>query len=128
VLSFARMGGEPFQSVRTLAANEQVTVFRLRGKLNGQKECYAWLDEVRRDVQAGHKCIVLNCSELERVDSTGLGIVASIHASTSNAGGLLCLTGLSRAIHVLFETTWLLKVIQAADDEAAAIRVCAGGA
>jgi anti-anti-sigma factor len=122
------MSGEPFQSVRTLLENEQVTVFRLSGKLNGQKECYAWLDEVRRDVQAGHRRIVLNCSGLERVDSTGLGIVASIHASTSNAGGVLCLTGLTRAIHVLFETTWLLKVIRTADDEASAIGVCAGGA
>lgn len=122
------MGSDSFQSRKASAADGKVTVYRPQGKLNGHKDCYAWLEEVRADIRGGGRQIVLDCRELDRVDSTGLGIVASLHVSTSNAGGALYLTGLSGPIRTLFETTWLLRVIKNIDDEAEAIRACAGEA
>ncbi len=122
------MNGESFRGERAPAADGKVTVYRPRGKLSGQKECFAWLEDVRRDIHEGHTHLVLNCRDLERVDSTGIGIIASIHVSCTKAGGALYLTGLSSTTRVLFETTWLLKVMKNVDGEEEAIRACAAEA
>ena len=122
------MDGEAFRSERTSAADGKVTVYRPRGRLNGHKECYAWLDEVRRDIREGHAHLVLSCRDLERIDSTGLGLVASIHVSATKAGGALYLTGLPASLRTLFETAWLLKVMKNVDGEEDAIRACAAEA
>jgi anti-anti-sigma regulatory factor len=43
-------------------------------------------------------------------------------------GGALYLTNLNPSIHMLLETTWLLKVIKFQDAEEDAIRACAAEA
>lgn len=104
--------------------NGQVTVHLPHGKLNGQSDCFTWLENVRQDIQSGQKLVVVDMSDVDRIDSTGIGIIASLHVSASNAGGKFVLTGLDQHQRSLLETTWLLRVIQCEDDEKAAIRSC----
>ena len=65
--------------------------------------------------------MVLDLSGVERIDSTGIGILASIHVSAVNAGGKLCLHGLDARQRALLEATWLSRVIPGFEDEKAAI-------
>jgi anti-sigma B factor antagonist len=116
-----------FTSERHTEAGSKVSVYHPRGKLNGHPECFAWLEEVRRDIRDGASRLVLNLKDVSKIDSTGIGILASMHVSAVNAGGKLCLTGLNEKQRLLLESTWLLRVIPAAEDEANAIRTSATG-
>jgi anti-anti-sigma factor len=122
------MEHDPFTTGRRSEADGRVSVHEPRGVLNGHAACYAWLDAIRREIQGGQSRIVLDLRGVTRIDSTGIGIIAAISASAMNAGGRVCLTGLSDRTRRLLETTHLLKVIQNIDDESEAIRECAGGA
>lgn len=104
----------------------QVTIYSAHGQLNGRDACFDWLEQVRKNIQAGQKLIVINLSDVPRVDSTGIGIIAAAHVSATNGGGKVCLTGLSKPLWTLFESTWLLRVIPHAEKEADAIRTAAG--
>jgi anti-sigma B factor antagonist len=110
---------------KRIEGNGRVTVYSPHGKINGQADCFTWLEEARETIQAGQKSVVLNLSDVDRIDSTGIGIIASLHVSATNASGKLCLTGLNEQQRHMFEATWLLRVIESADNEAAAIRGCA---
>lgn len=122
------MNKVPFTVDKRTESAGSVMVYKAHGQLNGQPDCFQWLEEVRRGIQAGQKCLVLNLSDVSRIDSTGVGIIASLHVSAANAGGKLCLTGLTDRQRLLLESTWLLRVIQSADDESQAIRTCASAA
>ena len=114
-----------FTSAKRTEPDSKVSVYHPRGKLNGQPDCFAWLEEVRRDIRDSGPRLVLSLRDVSRINSTGIGILASIHVSAVNAGGKLCLTGLNEKQRLMLESTWLLRVIPCADDEAQAIRVCA---
>lgn len=114
-----------FAATKRLEADSNVMVYAPSGQLNGHAECFEWLEDIRRDIQAGKSRGVLNLSDVARIDSTGLGILAAIHVSAVNAGGKLCITGLNPKLRLLFETTWLFKVLHVADNEAQAIEACA---
>ena len=114
-----------FAVEKSSAANNRVTLYTPHGILNGHQECFDWLESIRSEIQAGSKFVVINLKDVSRVDSTGIGIIASIHVSAVNAGGKLCLTELGPRERALFESTWLLRVIPNFDDEAAAIAACA---
>jgi anti-anti-sigma factor len=106
-------------------AHNGVAVYTPHGVLNGHQDCFDWLESIRGDVQAGNKLVVINLKDVARVDSTGVGIVASIHVSAVNAGGKLCLTELGPRERALFESTWLLRVIPNFEREAEAIAAAA---
>jgi anti-sigma B factor antagonist len=114
-----------FSSTQHTDGGSGVVVSKLAGHLDGQSECFQWLDQLRSDVQAGNSRIVVNLENVDRVDSTGLGILASAHVSATRAGGKVCLTGLNDRLRLLFDTTWLFKVIPTAGSEAEAVRACA---
>jgi anti-sigma B factor antagonist len=114
-----------FAVEKRTAVPNRVNVYSPQGTLNGHQECFDWLESIRSDIQSGAKFVVINLKNVSRVDSTGVGIIASIHVSAVNAGGKLCLTELGPRERALFESTWLLRVIPNFDDEAAAIAACA---
>ena len=118
------MNKVPFTVDKRMGESAAIAVFEPHGQLNGHPDCFQWLEEVRRDIQVGQKHLVLNLHDVTRIDSTGVGILASLHVSAANAGGKLCLTGLTDRQRMLLESTWLLRVIENADTEAAAIRLC----
>ncbi len=122
------MDGSEFAHDKRIEADGAVTVFHPRGVLSGRPECYAWLESIRRDVGEGRKRLVLNLQDVSRIDSTGVGLIAAIHVSVMNIGGVVCLTGLSDRTRRLLETTFLLRVVPSAADEAEAIRRAAADA
>ncbi len=114
-----------FSAERQVDPEGSIAIYRTHGPLNGRDTCFEWLETVRKDIQSGQKRVVVNLEGTPKVDSTGLGILASVHVSATNAGGKLCLTGLNKSLRVLFDTTWLLRVIPHAEDEESAVRTAA---
>lgn len=103
----------------------KITTYLPQGTLNGHQECFDWLEGIRSDIQSGAKCVILDLSQVSRIDSTGIGILASIHVSSVNAGGKLCLIGLDARQRALLDATWLSRVIPSFESEQAAVAACA---
>jgi anti-sigma B factor antagonist len=58
------------------------------------------------------KCVVLDLTELSRMDSSGLGAVVAVYISAKNEGSTLELINLSPRIRELFGLSNLLSVFE----------------
>jgi len=96
-------------------------VYRLAGRLHGTPQCFAFLEDVRDDVRDGHRNVVLDLAGLERMNSTGVGIVAACFTSLRNAGGTLAVSGVDDSIRTLLEVVCLWDMIPHHDTEAEAV-------
>jgi anti-sigma B factor antagonist len=72
---------------------------------------------VERCLREGHARILLNCTDLSYVDSSGLGEVVEAYVAVTGAGGRLVLVGVTRRFRLLLATVGLLGVLEVCDDE-----------
>ncbi|MGA9145464.1 MAG: STAS domain-containing protein, partial [Candidatus Acidiferrales bacterium] len=73
-------------------------------------------------VTQGKNRIVLNCVELEHLDSSGIGELVRTHAAVRKTGGKFKLANLTQKIHDLLVGTSLHKVLEIHKDEPAAVK------
>ena len=66
-------------------------VYRLSGVLYGTVEAYAFQEQTRQKVSEGVRKIVLDLGAVERIDSSGIGILVTVAFSTHRAGGAIVL-------------------------------------
>jgi anti-anti-sigma factor len=114
-----------WQSVTDSATG--VRIYRLSGELTDTEECYTFLASARGEMSADPRPLLLDLRGVEQVTSTGVGIVAAVYKSASNANRAIALAGLSRKNEVIFEVVQLLRFIAAFDDERAALAGYAAG-
>jgi anti-sigma B factor antagonist len=97
-------------------------VYHLRGRLRGWPECFEFQESVRDNVTSGRR-IVLDMEQLEHVDSTGVGILATLYTSAQNGGGELVLASLSPKVRRILDILWFLRILRHVDtvDEALAL-------
>lgn len=67
--------------------DRHAVVCTLTGKLIGKPASYAILDEVRQHVERGCIHVVVDLAAVDRIDSTGVGILASIYTSAHRREG-----------------------------------------
>ena len=79
-------------------------------------------DLVRELADKGNRKIVLNLSEVNYVDSSGIGELVKTHTTMRNQGGELRLVNLNKRINDLLQMTRLASVFEIELDEASAIR------
>jgi anti-anti-sigma factor len=99
----------------------QARIYTLRGKLIGDPVCYDFLETVRDELDEGHPHVVLEVKNLDRVNSTGIGILASIFTSAQNHGGRVCLVGVPQRLQLLIEATGLGSFLRTCDSMEAAL-------
>jgi anti-sigma B factor antagonist len=73
-------------------------------------------------VTKGNNRIVLNCVELDHLDSSGIGELVRTHAAVRKTGGKFKLANLTQKIHDLLTGTSLHKVLDIHKDEPAAVK------
>jgi len=73
-----------------------VHIYEVSGDLRGHPDCYAFLENVRNDITEGAGKVVVDLREIDKMDSAGVGILASIVSSADNAGAALRFSGLSK--------------------------------
>ena len=61
-------------------------------------------------IEGGHKNFVINFSQVESIDCSGLGTLVAIHKKAMHHGGGITIKGLHGASKDLFELTRLDKV------------------
>ena len=99
-----------------------VTILRLSGRLELEEGDLVFRDYVNRLVEEGRVKIVLDLSNVKRIDSAGIGMLVSKFLSTKNRGGTIKLVHLTRRSDHLMDITRLATVFEIFDDEADAVR------
>jgi anti-sigma B factor antagonist len=99
-----------------------VTVIDAAGRITLGEGASAFRDTVRELAARGDKKILLNLSEVNYIDSSGIGELVSGFTTVTNHGGQLRLLGLSKRVKDLLQITKLYTVFEVFDDEATAVR------
>ena len=100
----------------------EVIILALRGRLvldDGDALLRQRVDDL---VARGQTKIVADLTDLDYVDSAGIGILIAKYLSVRRKGGDLKLLRLSSRTHHALEITHLLTVFEAFDSEEAAVR------
>jgi anti-sigma B factor antagonist len=99
-----------------------VTIVDLRGRLVLGEESAGLRDLVHNLVSRGNKKILLNLSDVNYIDSSGLGELVSAFTSMRSQGGELKLLNLTERVHDLLQITKLYTVFDITDDEATSVK------
>ena len=78
-------------------------------------------------IDKGNNRIILNCVELDHLDSAGIGELVRTHTAVRKTGGRFSLANLSQRIHDLLSGTSLHKVLEIHKDEPAAVQAARSG-
>jgi anti-anti-sigma factor len=113
--------GNALQWQTTMDAATGVRICHLNGALTDSEESYTFLASARDEMSSDPRPLLLDLSGVERVTSTGVGIVAAVYKSASNANRVIALAGLSRRNEIILEVVQLLRFIDVFDDERAAL-------
>jgi anti-sigma B factor antagonist len=98
-----------------------VLVFRLTGKLHGSPNAFEFLEDVRDDVRAGHRNVVIDLGGLTQMNSAGVGVIAACYTSLLNAKGTLAVSGVNDRLRMLMEVVCLWDMIAHHETEAEAV-------
>ncbi len=98
-----------------------VHVLDCSGKITLGEGTMAVRNMVREVLKSGGKKIILNLSDVNYIDSSGIGELVSSFTTVTNQGGQLKLLNLTKKIQELLAITKLLTVFQTFDEEQAAI-------
>jgi anti-sigma B factor antagonist len=99
-----------------------VTVMDVSGRITLGEGSSTLRDALRDLAAKGHKKILLNLSDVNYIDSSGIGELVSGFTSISNLGGNLKLLGLTKRVKDLLQITKLYTVFEVFDEESTAIR------
>jgi anti-sigma B factor antagonist len=99
----------------------EVHVLDCSGKITLGEGTMAIRNAVKDVLKGGGKKIILNLSDVNYIDSSGIGELVSSYTTVTNQGGHLKLVNLTKKIQELLAITKLLTVFQVFDSEQAAI-------
>ena len=97
-------------------------IFKLQGRLMDQQQADRLLSSLEEGLAGGQPHVVLDMSDLQYMNSTGLNILINVLTRTRNAGGDTLIAGVSNSVRQLFLVTKLDTVftMTATIDEAVA--------
>jgi anti-sigma B factor antagonist len=98
-----------------------VAVVDLIGRMTASDNAGGLGDRVQRLLADGHTQVVLNLSQLNYMDSSGLGEMVSCYSKVRKAGGAIRLAGTTVRIKDLLAITKLVTVFESYDTEELAI-------
>ncbi|MGA2833938.1 MAG: STAS domain-containing protein [Terracidiphilus sp.] len=107
----------------TIASREVdgVVVLDLNGRITLGEGSVQLRDAIRGLIGKGKKSVLLNMSEVNYIDSSGLGELVSAYTTAKNQQAEVKLLKLTRKVHDLLQLTKLYTVFDIKDDEASAI-------
>jgi anti-sigma B factor antagonist len=94
-----------------------ILAFECNGRIVFGDETSLLRDEVKKAIADGNKRIVLNLSEVNYIDSGGLGTLVALHTTAHVAGGSIKLANLTKRVGDLLQVTKLLTVFEVYNSE-----------
>jgi anti-sigma B factor antagonist len=102
-------------TVRTEERGDGTTVYYLSGRFYGTAEAYAFQDQARAAIAAGARRTVIDLSGVDRIDSSGIGILVGLMFSGHRSGGGIVLARIPAEIKDLLGMLMLLERMEHAD-------------
>jgi len=93
-----------------------IAVVACSGRIVFGEESSLLRDEVKKVIQE-NKRIVINLSEVNYIDSGGLGTLVALHTTAHNAGAIIKLASLTKRVGDLLQVTKLLTVFDVQNSE-----------
>jgi len=110
----------PFQAFDSHIRKEGDTaIIDLQGEINGLAE--AGLNQAYTQAEASANTIVLNFSQVDYINSTGIALIVGLLARARKERKTLAVYGLSPHYREIFEITRLVDFMQIYQDEASAM-------
>ena len=97
--------------VVSVAHDDETRIYTLSGRLFGSPEAYGFQEEVRQKIASGTRKIVIDLATVDRIDSSGIGILVAMMWSASQKGAGLILAALSAKVEQVLSIAMLLDHI-----------------
>ena len=101
---------------------EDVTILRLKGRLELDDGDMVLREHVHKLVEEGRVNLVLDMTDVTRMDSAGIGMLVAKYMTVKNRGGMLRLLHLTERTSRLLHVTRLETVFEIFEREDAAIQ------
>ena len=88
-----------------------VSVYSLSGYLQGKPEGYAFLEKIRGKIAETDDRIVIDLDGVDRIDSSGIGVIATIVTSAEKNGAAIRLCNVKGRVHELLVMVGISKVV-----------------
>jgi anti-sigma B factor antagonist len=98
-----------------------VSLLALSGRIVLGEESNALREKIKSLVAGGATKIVLNMSEIDYIDSSGLGTLVAAHLSAQTGGASVRLCNLGHKFNEVMQVTKLITVFDVYDTESAAV-------
>jgi anti-sigma B factor antagonist len=100
----------------------EVAIIDFSGKITLGEGSATLRKMIRELVDGGRRKILLNLSDVDYIDSSGIGELVGAYTTVRNASGELKLVHLTKRVHDLIQITRLFTVFDVQPDESAAVR------
>lgn len=102
---------------------KDVIIFDIEGEIRRSDVSDVTLHQLVKDqLDGGKRNILLNFSNVEFIDSFGVGEILASYISTHNLGGKLKIAKISKKLYLVFQVTMLTKVLDIFDNEEVALQ------
>jgi anti-anti-sigma factor len=96
-------------------------VFHLSGMLRGSQASYDFQEAARDRLDEGTKRVVIDLSKVTMLDSTGIGIIATLITAAKEAGGRIGVAGATRRTEQLLQLVHILDFVAYGPDAASVL-------
>ena len=101
---------------------DDVVLLDISGRITIGEGTVIIRETIRRLLDAGDRKFILNLSDCDYIDSSGLGELVTTFTTVRNAGGQLKLLNLTNRVQDLLQITKLLTVFESFENEAEAVK------
>ena len=101
---------------------DDVVVLDLSGRITIGEGTLMLRDRIQKMLEEGETKFLLNLSDVDYIDSSGLGELVSSFTTVKSQGGTLKLLSLTRRVRDLMQITKLLTVFDVYDSEPEALK------
>lgn len=99
---------------------EKASLVDVKGRLTSY-EAHAFRDAIQGLIKQGRRNILLNLTNLDYLDSSGVGELVKNYLAVVKSGGAMKVVGLAPKIEQIFKVTQLYQVFPEFPDEASAL-------
>ena len=106
----------------TLRQVDDIIIIDFSGKITLGEGSSTLRNFIRQALDAGNRKILLNLSDVDYIDSSGIGEMVSAYTTVRGLNGELKLVHLTKRVHDLIQITRLFTVFDVQTDEHSALR------
>lgn len=109
------MNKVPFSAEMESNDTAGIQIWKLKGKMVTGNYCYDFLESVRENISGGRPYPILDLDGISWVNSTGVGVIASIFNAAKDAGGEMYLVKPNDRIRAILTVINLWPVVTVFD-------------